>query len=91
VEKYLKALLALLSIEFPKVHDIGRLARLLPNSMPLGMTVHEQGRLTDYATASRYPGEEEPFTRGEAEQALALARRARAAIRGHLPQDVLGN
>ena len=34
VEKYIKAMLVLHEVEFPRIHDIGELIRLLPENMP---------------------------------------------------------
>ena len=86
-EKDLKALLTFLSIDFPKIHDIGELSALLPSDLRPPLTVEEQERLTDYAVEARYPGVWEPITRTEAEAAVAAARRVREAIRPNLPGE----
>jgi HEPN domain-containing protein len=92
VEKYLKALLICLSIDFPKIHDIGELIRLLPPNIRVPLLVSEQEKLTDYATVSRYPGDWEPTTRAEAEEAVAIARKIRHFVRGHLVgRKIVGN
>ena len=85
VEKYLKALLLLRSIPFPRSHDIGELVGPLPASVPFPLTPEEQQRLTDYAVVTRYPGEWEPIDRAEAMEAVHLARQARAALQSALP------
>jgi len=85
VEKYIKGLLAHLAVDFPKTHDIGELLRLLPEGNRPSLSVPWQERLTDYATAARYPGDWESIARGEAEEAVALARSVRDALRGHMP------
>ena len=90
VEKYLKALLTYQSIGFPKIHDIGELNALLPSHLRLRLSVVEQERLTYYAVEARYPGIWEPISRHEAEEAVALARRARESILPHLPQEAVG-
>jgi HEPN domain-containing protein len=87
VEKYLKALLVLDRIDFPKTHDIERLIALLPRRDDIRLTPEQQGRLTDYATAARYPGSGEiPLT--EARRAVALARRVRKDVRSLLPREI---
>ncbi|MBU4210989.1 MAG: HEPN domain-containing protein [Kiritimatiellae bacterium] len=83
-EKYIKALLSFLSIDFPKVHDIGRLIHLLPDRVKFSINVAEQELLTSYAIVTRYPGDEEPLTRADAKQALVIARSVRRAVRKHL-------
>jgi len=44
--------------------------------------------LTQYAVDARYPEEEEPITRPEAKQAVAVARQVREAVRAILPHEV---
>ena len=56
VEKYLKGLLVLREIDFPRTHDIGKLISLVPAAARGGLTRREQAKLTEYATAARYPG-----------------------------------
>jgi len=84
-EKYIKALLASLSVDFPKVHDIGRLIQLLPDRVKPSITVTEQELLTSYAIITRYPGDEEPLTRADAKRALSIARKIRQTVVKHLP------
>lgn len=52
--------------------------------------ISEQEQLTDHAIAGRYPGDWEPLTRTEADEAVGLARRVRASVRTHLRPEVLG-
>jgi HEPN domain-containing protein len=85
-EKYLKALLTFLSIDFPKIHDIAELSALLPTHLRPSLSIEEQERLTYYAVEARYPGVWEPITRTEAEEAVAIAHRVREAVRPHLPR-----
>src|SRR5260221_14129236 len=61
VEKYLKALLAWHSIDFPKTHNIKTLLQRLPSRVHPELTVAEQERLTDFATVTRYPGDYDPI------------------------------
>jgi HEPN domain-containing protein len=80
VEKYLKAFLVILEIEFPRTHDIETLVSLTPKSIRLSLPVDEQRRLTEYATAMRYPGPYEPISLSEAKQAVKLARQVKLKI-----------
>jgi HEPN domain-containing protein len=89
VEKYIKALLISLSINFPKVHDIGELLQLIPPALKLRLDIPDQERLTDYATVCRYPGEWAAITDAESEEAIVTARKVREAIRAHLPKETL--
>ena len=86
VEKYIKALLVLKGIAFPKTHNIRVLLDLLRGEPAIDLESATQNRLTDYATVSRYPGEEEPITLAEARQAVRIARRVRSEIRRMLPR-----
>jgi len=80
VEKYLKAFLVILKIEFPRTHDIETLVSLTPKSIRLSLPVDEQRRLTEYATAMRYPGPYEPISLSEAKQAVKFARQVKRKI-----------
>lgn len=89
VEKYLKALLTLHSVPFPKTHDLGELLALVPNEARPDSSGPDLAGLNVYASETRYPGDRDPFTRVEAEAAVALASRVRDAIRVRLPAGVL--
>lgn len=84
VEKYLKALLVLAGIDFPKTHDIERLVRLLPGTLSVKLSATEQAELTGYATGARYPGSGE-IPVEDARQAVKIVRRVRTQARSHLP------
>jgi HEPN domain-containing protein len=89
VEKYLKALLVLKGIDFPRTHDVEELTALVPAADRPNISEDEQGRLTDYATVMRYPGDYEPVSLTEARAAVSVARRVRGALRKLLPKEVL--
>jgi HEPN domain-containing protein len=89
VEKYVKALLVHLGVDFPKTHDIAKLIGLLPENTRPPLETREQERLTDFAFEGRYPGGSEASTRDVAEKAVTLARRAREAVRQRLPEEAL--
>jgi HEPN domain-containing protein len=88
-EKYLKARLVYLSIDFPKIHDISEIINLLPPGLGIPLTPADQTKLTRYAWMGRYPGNWESMNRQEAEEAAALAVKVRTAIRSSFPKDVL--
>ena len=91
-EKYLKARLVSQGIDFPKVHDVPELLALIPPSIQPALSAEEQERLTDYATVTRYPGDWEPITREDAEdaeEAVQLARKVRETVRKHIPAVAL--
>ena len=81
VEKYLKALLVMLQIEFSRTHDIETLVYLLPGELRPSLAVEQQRRLTEYATVMRYPGPYEPAIFQEATEAVDCAQRVRREIR----------
>jgi HEPN domain-containing protein len=89
VEKYLKAVLVLKGVDFPKTHDIGRILALFPEDVRVPLTAEEQRTLTNYATVTRYPGDYEPVTLSEAKRAVRIARRVRRQIRKLLPKELL--
>jgi HEPN domain-containing protein len=73
-EKAIKSVLLKKAVDYPYVHDLGRLLALARDSdIPFPDTVREAVRLTRYATA-RYPSPAEPVTREEYEVALTHAR-----------------
>jgi len=75
-EKSIKAVLVFRGIEFPKVHSLTRLIDLLPGDIIRTVDLLESSRLTVYATAFRYPGEEdEPDVPGNKyQEAVQLAK-----------------
>jgi len=87
-EKYLKALLVARGIPFPKTHDLRAIIQLAPAEIELGLEMDLLFTLTQYAVDSRYPEEEEPITRPEAKQAVAVARQVREVVRAILPLSV---
>ena len=89
VEKYLKALLTWKAIEVPRTHRIQELIPLVPPEARPRLERHEQLRLTDYATVTRYPGDYEPIEMSEAKAAVSLARRVRREVRRQLPANAL--
>lgn len=73
VEKSIKAVLVYNEVSFPKIHSIERLIDLLPSGVPRSSELIASAGLTAFATAFRYPGEEEPVTHEEYEMAVNLA------------------
>jgi HEPN domain-containing protein len=86
-EKYLKALLTFHAVPFLKIHDLTALMALVPKSIDLRLTLPEIAVLNRYAIDVRYPGDWGVITREDAESALAIARKVRSAVRGHLPKE----
>lgn len=61
-------------IDFPYIHDLGELLRLLDDSgEKIPQQVRDASQLTDYAVEARYPGLAEPVSQEEYEEALAIA------------------
>ena len=88
VEKYLKAVLVLQCIAFPKTHEIEELMRLIPSSMRPSLSDEEQERMTHYAVVTRYPGWPE-IELAEARHAVTIAQRVRREVRKQLPMAAL--
>jgi HEPN domain-containing protein len=89
IEKYLKALLILSAIPFPKTHDLRVLMRLVPRKSRPSLDRKERARLTKYAAVTRYPnvGKDVPLTQARTE--VAIARRVRREVRSMLPKTAL--
>jgi HEPN domain-containing protein len=78
-------LLTLHARPFPKSHDLLEIFRRLQDGPPIQLDPVGLGILNRYAVEARYPGDWEPITREEAEEAVTLAERVRAEVRRHLP------
>ena len=89
VEKYLKALLIAHAIDPPKIHDLGTLWKRIPSEAGLGLEVGQIVPLNRYTVEARYPGDWEEISRAAAEVAVAIARKARDAVRACLPPEAL--
>ncbi|HUW33563.1 MAG TPA: HEPN domain-containing protein [Planctomycetota bacterium] len=89
VETYLKALLSLRAIEFPKTHNIMVLLQLAPSGVAVSITMDERRRFNSYAVTTRYPGSYKPITLTEAREAVKTARRVRREVRRFLPKAAL--
>ncbi len=85
-EKYFKALLLSRDLTFPKTHDLPTLNSLCEQAGILtGFSPKLLTLLSDYAVASRYPGEEP--TLEEAREALEIAKTVRRFARKWLRLD----
>ncbi len=81
VEKAFKALLTWHDEPFRKTHSLEELGRQLTRLHPeLTDLVNRVTVLTEYAWKFRYPGDVEPPTRSEADEAVVLAREANATV-----------
>jgi HEPN domain-containing protein len=87
-EKYLKALLTLRGIDFPKTHDLEALVARLKGGPGSSLKADDLARLTRYAVVTRYPGAER-IRLADARRAVAAGRRVRKAVRGALPRKLL--
>jgi len=76
-------------IEFAKTHDLRILMELMPSTIRIGLDIAEQDRLSKFAVATRYPGEEEPIPLAEARLAVRIAKRVRRDVRRLLPRAAL--
>ncbi|MBI2899893.1 MAG: HEPN domain-containing protein [Planctomycetes bacterium] len=89
VEKYVKALLVVRNVDFPRTHDIGELIALLCGRPRFGLPPDEERRLTGYATVARYPSGYDPIPLTEARRPVRLARQVRREARRLLPPGAL--
>ena len=82
-EKYLKALLILKDVDFPKTHDLPTLNTLCnQNSILTGLDPQQLADLTKYAVQARYPGNQP--TLEEAKEAIEIAKSVRRFSRSFL-------
>ena len=82
-EKYLKALLILRDVDFPKSHDLPTLNTMCSKAgIFTGLVTQDLVDLTEYAVQRRYPGNQP--TREEAQEAIEIARSVRKFARGYL-------
>ena len=86
VEKYLKSVLVLRGVDFPRTHSIRALVEMLPAGLRPKLAIIEQDQLTEYATTTRYPGDYEPISLSDARRAIRMAKRVRAEIRTRHPE-----
>lgn len=85
-EKYLKALLAWIEIEFPKTHDLEILLNLIePTHGAVVSQLQDIITLTPYGVELRYPGDRPDASPEEAHDAVQLAQRVRDAVMPLLP------
>ncbi|HKB39851.1 MAG TPA: HEPN domain-containing protein [Gemmataceae bacterium] len=89
VEKYLKAILVYRSLPFPKSHNIRVLMGLVPRRSRPTLADVLQDRLTEYASAARYPESGLDISLTAARKAVTLARRVRREVRRKLPRRAL--
>jgi HEPN domain-containing protein len=57
IEKALKSILVFEQIEFPRSHDLDRLAALVPPRWRLDLPVDQLARISDFGAETRYPPE----------------------------------
>jgi HEPN domain-containing protein len=80
-EKSMKAFLAWHDMPFRKTHNLEELGRhCVQLDLTLAAVADKAAPLTEYAWKFRYPGEPGEPERGEAEQALAIARNVYDAV-----------
>ena len=73
-EKYLKAVLVQLNIEFPRTHDLAELVRLVASEFPEVSHLREKADLlSEYAVEIRYPDAAYTPSETEAREALEAA------------------
>ncbi len=80
-EKFIKALLTKLQIEFPKTHSIERLIELLYPALPdVCSEIMEAADLTHYGVEERYPGDMPEPEEQETLEAIKIVEKVRGTI-----------
>jgi len=90
-EKALKAILILLGINFPKIHDLDRIRELIPEGWEVKEKFPELYDLSVWAVESRYPGHTPDVTEGEARDTLHLAKSVFEAVSAELEERIQQN
>jgi len=80
-EKYLKAYLVYLCIDFPYTHDIFQLMQLFGKEAQWINKIQDAKELTIYGVSSRYPEENEKITKEESDQAVVIADNVKKVVR----------
>lgn len=88
-EKYLKSLLVLRGVSFPKTHDLRRLLEIVQERDAPALTPEQVLPLNRYVIEGRYPGGWEPIDAQEAAEAVEMAGSVRAAVRAVMPADIV--
>jgi len=88
-EKYVKALLVSVGVHFPKTHDLRLLLDLVPMRIMPDVSRPRVIALNRYVIEGRYPGDWEPITFEEAQEAFATTSEIRTAIRAIVPKEML--
>ena len=84
-EKAIKAVLIYRRVEFPYVHDLGRLLTLLEESgLDIPASVRAAETLTPYAVIARYPSLFEPVAEEQYREAVQLAQTVLRWAQRHL-------
>ena len=88
-EKYLKCLLTYLGIQAPRTHDLKALAALIPLEQRFRVPVEDLVELNPYSVDVRYADDWREPQLSDANRALALASKVRAAVRESMPPPVI--
>ena len=88
-EKALKAVLILLQIAFPFTHDLNALRDLIPTSWDVTQAHPRLGRLSQWATVGRYPGNWPEATDQDARDAAQQAQAVWEPVLNDLDQHGL--
>jgi len=88
-EKYLKSLLIFHGADFIKTHDLIVLINTVPSSVNFAVKPEELLELNRYSIQPRYPGDWWPYSKADAEEAVAVAKKVRESVRDCLPSGTL--
>lgn len=82
VEKHLKAYLVFHGVDFPYTHNISHLLEICDQNTATNWLeeLKEAEELTPYAITARYPGQDEPVAKDEAQWAINVADRVQKIV-----------
>ena len=85
IEKALKAALVAVAVEFPKTHDLEQLVELAADAgLAWPAELDKVLEFTPFATQGRYPGFDDPITRADVDEAIAMAEKVVVWAKGEI-------
>lgn len=87
-EKYIKAYLVSIQVDFPKTHDIEALLKIIAgHNQTMAHSLEDAIALTDFGVEARYPANLPELSTAQAREAVKLADKVHTKIVGALKQS----
>jgi HEPN domain-containing protein len=79
-EKCIKGYLVSCGVDFPYTHNISILLEICSKQADWAQALRDAEELSQYAITARYPGEDEPVTKEQAQKAVETAQKVRKQV-----------